>query len=146
MRDSLEKSDESTKPALQWITHSQLQSLLVLTSACLVLMAGYWFYLGGHRGELIEIDRADPLTAKYEVDINRADWPEMVQLPGLGETLARRIIDDRREHGPFRDIDDLDRVDGIGLRTLERIRPYLIPIPDDADWAGLELETNERIQ
>jgi competence protein ComEA len=70
----------------------------------------------------------------------------MVQLPGLGETLARRIITDRQQRGPFRDIDDLDRVDGIGLRTLERIRPYLVPIPDDADWAGLELETNEKIQ
>jgi competence protein ComEA len=133
-----------TKPA--WITPSQLQSLLVLVSCCLVLMAGYWFYLGGHRGQLIEIDRADPLTAKYEVDINRADWPEMVQLPGLGETLARRIITDRQQNGPFRDLDDLDRVDGIGLRTLERIRPYLVPIPDDADWAGLEHETSEKIQ
>jgi competence protein ComEA len=146
MRNSPGKPEQSTKPATPWISHSQLQSLLMLSSACLVLMAGYWFYLGGHRGQLIEIDRADPLTAKYEVDINRADWPEMVQLPGLGETLARRIIADRQKHGPFRDIDDLDRVDGIGLRTLERIRPYLVPIPDDADWAGLELENSEVVQ
>jgi competence protein ComEA len=146
MRKSPAKHEQSTKAATAWITPSQLQSLLVLVSSCLVLMAGYWFYLGGHRGQLIEIDRADPLTAKYEVDINRADWPEMVQLPGLGETLARRIITDRQQRGPFRDIDDLNRVQGIGLRTLERIRPYLVPIPDDADWAGLELETNEKIQ
>jgi competence protein ComEA len=146
MRKSPNKHDQSTPPKSVWITHSQLQSLLVLVSSCLVLMAGYWFYLGGHRGQLIEIDRADPLTAKYEVDINRADWPEMVQLPGLGETLARRIIADRQEHGPFRDIDDLNRVDGIGLRTLERIRPYLMPIPDVADWAGLEHESGEQVQ
>jgi competence protein ComEA len=146
MHKSPNKNEQSTKATTAWMTHSQLQSLLVLVSSCLVLMAAYWVYLGGHRGQLIEIDRADPLTAKYEVDINRADWPEMVQLPGLGETLARRIITDRQQRGPFRDIDDLDRVDGIGLRTLERIRPYLVPIPDDADWAGLELETNEKIQ
>jgi competence protein ComEA len=146
MRQSPLKADQHPKPQTVWITHSQLQSLLVLTSACLVLMAGYWFYLGGHRGQLIEIDRADPLTAKYEVDINRAEWPEMVQLPGLGETLARRIIDDRNEHGPFRDLDELNRVQGVGPRTLERIRPYLIPIPDDADWAGLELENSEVVQ
>jgi competence protein ComEA len=146
MRKLSAKNVQSTKATTAWITPSQLQSLLVLVSCCLVLMAGYWFYLGGHRGQLIEIDRADPLTAKYEVDINRADWPEMVQLPGLGETLARRIITDRQQRGPFRDIDDLDRVDGIGLRTLERIRPYLIPIPDDADWAGVELENSEVVQ
>jgi competence protein ComEA len=133
-------------PAPSWIKRSQQQSLLVLVASCLVLMASYWLYLGGHRGRLIEIDRADPLTATYAVDVNRADWPEIVQLPGVGETLARRIISDRREHGPFRDIDDLDRVDGIGLRTLERIRPYLMPIPKDSDWAGLELESAERVQ
>jgi competence protein ComEA len=146
MRKSPTKFEQSTKATTAWITPSQLQSLLVLVSCCSVLMAAYWVYLGGHRGQLIEIDRADPLTAKYEVDINRAGWPEMVQLPGLGETLARRIITDRQQNGPFRDLDDLDRVDGIGLRTLERIRPYLVPIPDDADWAGLERETNEKIQ
>ncbi len=128
------------------IKESQHKTLLLLASSGLVLLACYWLYLGGHRGRLIEIDRARPLSAKYLVDINRADWPEMVQLPGLGETLAQRIIADRQQRGPFLDIDDLDRVDGIGLRTLERIRPYLLPIPKDTDWAGLELESGERIQ
>jgi competence protein ComEA len=141
-------TNESTQPGSSgsWIKRSQQQSLLVLVASCLVLMASYWLYLGGHRGRLIEIDRADPLTATYAVDVNRADWPEIVQLPGVGETLARRIISDRHEHGPFRDIDDLDRVDGIGLRTLERIRPYLMPIPKDSDWAGLELGDSEVMQ
>jgi competence protein ComEA len=108
-------------------------------------LACYWVYLGGHRGQLIEIDRAEPLTAKYLVDINRADWPEMVQLPGLGETLARRIISDRQANGPFQDLDDLDRVDGIGLRTLERIRPYLLPIPQDTNMVGLESDDVENV-
>ncbi len=129
-----------------WIKESQHRSLLFLVSSCLLALAGYWLYLGGHRGQLIVIDRADPLSAKYLVDINRADWSEMIQLPGVGETLAQRIIDDRRERGPFRDLEELDRVDGIGLRTLERIRPYLLPIPKDTDWAGLELETTGQIQ
>jgi competence protein ComEA len=115
-------------------------------SSCLLALACHWIYLGGHRGQLIEIDRAEPLTARYLVDINRADWPEMVQMPGLGETLARRIIADRQEHGPFKDIEDLDRIDGIGLRTLERMRPYLLPIPKDTDWAGLDDESADQIQ
>lgn len=129
-----------------WIKESQHKSLLVLVTSCVLMLASYWVYLGGHRGQLIEIDRAEPLSAKYLVDVNKADWPEMIQLPGLGETLALRIIADRQEHGPFLDVDDLDRVDGIGLRTLERIRPYLMPIPKDTDWAGLELENAERVQ
>lgn len=133
-------------PRQPWIKESQHKSLLVLVSSCVLMLASYWLYLGGHRGQLIEIDRAEPLSAKYLVDVNKADWPEMIQLPGLGETLALRIIADRRKHGPFLDLDELDRVEGIGLRTLERIRPYLMPIPKDTDWAGLELENAERVQ
>lgn len=131
------------RPRKSWIRETQLRSLFVLAAGTLSAFAGYWLYLGGHQGKLIEIDRARPLTAKYLIDVNKADWPEMVQLPGLGETLARRIISDRRERGPFRDIEDLNRVEGIGLRTLERIRPYVMPIPRDTDWAGLELESGE---
>lgn len=133
-------------PGQPWIKESQHKSLLVLVSSCALMLATYWMYLGGHRGHLIEIDRAEPLSAKYLVDVNKADWPEMIQLPGLGETLARRILADRQERGPFHDVEDLDRVDGIGLRTLERIRPYLMPIPQDTDWARLELESAARVQ
>jgi competence protein ComEA len=99
-------------------------------------MGVYWFVKGGHRGELIEIDRAEPLTARYLVDINKADWPELAELPELGETLARRIVDSRADAGPFGDHDDLLRVNGIGPRTLEKMRPYLLPMPDQQDVAG----------
>lgn len=104
----------------------------------LTLMASYWLYRGGHRGQLIDIDRAAPLSASYQVDINHADWPEIIQLPGLGQTLAQRIVSDRRQNGPFQRIEDLQRVTGIGQRTLERLRPYLLPIPQETDWATVE--------
>ena len=129
-----------------WIKPSQHRTLLVIIASWSLALACQWIYLGGHRGQLIEIDRAEPLTAEYLVDVNRADWPEMVQLPGLGETLAKRIVADRQKHGPFQDIDDLDRVNGIGLRTLERLRPYLLPIPKDTDWASLEGQQDEFVQ
>ncbi|NOZ40570.1 MAG: helix-hairpin-helix domain-containing protein [Planctomycetes bacterium] len=106
----------------------------------------YWWYLGGHRGGLVEIERASPFEAKFLVDINRADWPEIIQLPGLGEILAQRILADRHDNGPFFDVDDLVRVNGIGVKTLEKIRPYLLPIPKDSDWAELEFESNEKLQ
>jgi competence protein ComEA len=96
----------------------------------------YCFVQGGHRGELIEIDRAEPLTARYLVDINKADWPEFAELPELGETLARRIVESRNEAGLFGDHDDLMRVNGIGPRTLERLKPYLLPMPGQEDVAG----------
>ena len=49
------------------------------------------------------------------------------QVPALGETLARRIVDSRLEDGAYADHEDLLRVQGIGPRTLERMKPYLRP-------------------
>jgi competence protein ComEA len=102
----------------------------------LVGMGVYWFVQGGHRGELIEIDRAEPLTARYLVDINAAEWPELAELPEVGETLARRIVESRATAGPFGDHDDLLRVNGIGPRTLDTLRPYLLPMPQQDVVAG----------
>lgn len=102
----------------------------------LVSMGLYWLAQGGHRGRLIEIDRAEPLTARYQVDINQADWPELAELPDIGEMLARRIVDSRATQGPFRDHDDLMRVNGIGPRRLDGMKPFLLPMPDQADVAG----------
>ncbi|RIK80777.1 MAG: hypothetical protein DCC67_08900 [Planctomycetota bacterium] len=98
-------------------------------------MAAYWWRHGGHRGGLIDVDRAEPLAAKFQVDVNRAEWPELVQLPGVGQTLAQRIVAERRQDGAFRDWDDLRRVSGLGPRTLQRIKPYLLPIPQDGELA-----------
>ena len=99
-------------------------------------MAAYFVVQGGFRGGLIEIDRAGPLEARFRVDINQAEWPELSQLPEVGETLARRIVDSRTANGPFRDNDDLRRVRGIGPRTMERIKPYLLPMPGQHEVAG----------
>jgi competence protein ComEA len=101
-----------------------------LTLAALVSLAGYWISHGGIQGRLIEIDRAPEQTARFAVDINAADWPELAELPGVGETLARRIVETRQAQGPFADHEDLRRVRGIGPRTLERLRQYLLPMAE----------------
>lgn len=98
--------------------------------AGLAAMIAWWCLRGGLRGGMVELDRADVKTARFEVDINTADWPELLQLPEIGETLAKRIVDSRRTGGPFRDHRDLMRVRGIGPKTLDTIRPYLRPMPD----------------
>jgi competence protein ComEA len=107
-------------------------------------MVGWWIAQGGLRGRLIEIDRAEPLRASFQVDINRADWPELAQLPGIGETLARRIVESRRRDGPFLDHQDLNRVHGIGPKTLEEIRLYLLPLPPQRAVAGQQPRSQKR--
>ena len=59
------------------------------------------------------------------VDINTADTEQLQTLQGIGPALAQRIIDDRRENGPYRTVEDLLRVSGIGEKTLEGIRDHI---------------------
>jgi len=107
-----------------------------LLLAAMAAMAGWWVSHGGLQGRLLEVEQAEPQTARFEVDINKAQWPELVQLPGIGEILAKRIVESRETRGPFVDHDDLRRIRGIGPKTLEGIRPYLRPIPDHRTVAG----------
>jgi competence protein ComEA len=111
-------------------------SLGVLIASALALLAAAWWRHGGGRGGLVDVDRAAPLVAKFQVDVNRADWPELIQLPGVGLVLAERWIAERERGGEFQSLEDLSRIRGVGPRTLERIRPYLLPIPTDVEWAS----------
>ena len=104
---------------------------VTVAAGLLIALAGmliYWWSHGGHRGRLVELDDDTPQTALFQIDLNSADWPEITQLPRIGETLARRIVDNRQEYGPFRSVDELNRVPGIGPKTIARTRPYLLPI------------------
>lgn len=56
------------------------------------------------------------------VDVNRANADELASLDGIGPKLAARIVAAR----PFRSVDDLARVRGIGRRRLARLRPRLV--------------------
>ena len=120
---------EPTRQLRPWLRRADQAIVAVAVLAALAGMGAYWVVQGGLRGELIEIDRTPPLVAKFLVDINQADWPELAELPEIGPTLARRIVTARESGGPFVDHEDLRRVRGIGPLTLERMRPYLLPMP-----------------
>jgi competence protein ComEA len=102
-----------------------------LVVVALAVMAGWWIVEGGLFGRVVEIDKVEPLTARFIVDINTADVPELLQLPGIGRTLAGQIVESRQTGGPFTSQNDLMRVKGIGLKKFKKIRPYLQPIPKD---------------
>jgi len=67
---------------------------------------------------------------KKPVDLNTADAETLQKVPGIGEALARRIIEFRNEHGPFEKVDDLLNVRGIGTTSLEKLRPHLTVKPN----------------
>jgi competence protein ComEA len=70
-----------------------------------------------------ELERERPPT--YRIDLNRASRAELLQVPGIGPSLADRIEAYSREHGGFQSVDELTRVRGIGPATLDRVRPWL---------------------
>ena len=111
-------------------------AVAVLVMVGLGATVTWWLSQGGQQGRLIELEEAEPRTASFQVDVNSAHWPELAQLPGIGETLARRIVDSRQTDGPFLDHDDLKRIRGIGPKKVEEVRPYLVPIPDGNALAG----------
>lgn len=102
--------------------------LAIFAGLALVGMIVYWFAQDGASGELTEFDEQQQRQALFQVDLNSADWPELTALPDIGEALARRIVAYRAEHGPFLSHEDLDRVYGIGPKTVDRLRLYLLPI------------------
>lgn len=59
------------------------------------------------------------------VSLNQATASDLEGLPGVGPVLAGRIVDWREAHGPFRSIDELDEVSGIGSALLEQLRPLV---------------------
>jgi competence ComEA-like helix-hairpin-helix protein len=106
----------------------QVLLAVVVLLATLSIFA-YWCLRIWHREDLIEFDKAPPLEAAFQVDINRAGWPEIMQLPGIGETTARTIVKVRETEGPFINLEDLEkRVHGIGPRMAAEIAPFLAPL------------------
>jgi len=64
-----------------------------------------------------------------KVNINRAEVWLLEALPGIGETLAQRIVTYRQQNGPFRNTSELIKVEGIGTAIYERIKD-LITVAD----------------
>lgn len=125
------------KPPPRWLLRRLDQAVIAgLALFALVAIGLFWLAHGGHRGRLIEIDRADPLKVEFLVDVNQAEWPELTTLPDVGETLAKRIVAHRQQHGGFQSIDELQQVRGIGPKTFERLKPYVRTITPDGAVAG----------
>jgi len=59
------------------------------------------------------------------ININSASESEFETLPKIGPVMAKRIVEDRRQNGPFRSIEELQRVKGIGSKTFEMIKEYI---------------------
>lgn len=113
----------------------------ILACACLILAAFlFGLYLGRNiSGTEIQTSVLTPQTTSSSVpssqstsgaatqtsgkiNINTADLYTLMTLPGIGETYAQRIVDYRTANGPFKNIEDIKNVEGIGEKRYESIK------------------------
>ncbi|MEJ2581094.1 MAG: helix-hairpin-helix domain-containing protein [Acidobacteriota bacterium] len=69
---------------------------------------------------------ADGQQPNGVVNINNASAEELQLLPRVGPALAGRIIEFREANGPFRSVDEIIAVKGIGERSFENLKPYIV--------------------
>ena len=108
--------------------------LVGITSAFLCLLVGIFVGRNANQGYIPIQNAIDTYTQPtingtiaYDgrIDLNTATIQQLQLLPGIGSTLAQRIIDYRAEHGNFASIEDLLQVNGIGEKKLEAIKAYV---------------------
>ncbi len=103
---------------------------MTLMALALVILATQAVHMAAHQG-----GGTPQAAVRSTIDPNRAPWCEFTVLPRIGESLARRITEYRREASGRTDGDarrpvfqsaaDLDEVRGIGPKTVLRIAPFL---------------------
>ena len=115
---------------------------ILLAAVFLAFSAGWFLHdRGGARPVRVEtqrtLEQTEPmelpaptpnpgtLIPEEKIDINTADLETLMTLPGIGETRAQAIIDDRQANGPFRIPEDLTRVSGIGESILAGFIDYI---------------------
>jgi competence protein ComEA len=65
------------------------------------------------------------LPAEKSINLNSAKFEELVNLPGIGEKTAQKIIEYREQHKRFKNINELLNVKGIGEAKLAKIKKYI---------------------
>jgi competence protein ComEA len=93
-------------------------------SVAVVVLFGLLLYRGYGNGYRVQPSLQN--VAPLPLDVNAADRTELLQIPGVGPTLADAILTHRSTFGPFQSLEELDGVPGIGVKTLDKLRNWLV--------------------
>jgi competence protein ComEA len=99
--------------------------LLAVNLAIRVKDQDHWHIPAVGEQPLIQSAGAETVTSNGKIDFNSAGAKLLETLPGIGEVRAQAIIQYREQNGPFKRIEDLLAVPGIGPAILEGIRDLI---------------------
>ena len=107
-------------------TEKLLLGLTALFLAGLLLLSVYDRQQSGKEPAAVETERTaaqeEVLAELVPLNLNSATEAELAGLPGIGEELARRIVEYREVHGPFDTVEEIMEVSGIGEKKFEDMK------------------------
>jgi competence ComEA-like helix-hairpin-helix protein len=101
----------------------RLRGIRSRSRACVILVVGIFILFG--QG----ISSAQKKPPAKPIDLNTATLEQLEQLPGVGPTTAKAIMQFREKSGPLKRVEDLLAIHGISKSRLEKLRPYVTVTP-----------------
>jgi competence protein ComEA len=83
----------------------------------------------------VSLAAGDEKKPEPKVNINTATVEELAKLPGVGKSIAQRIVNHREKSGKFRTVEELLVIRGISRRKLEQLRPLITVDAEEAEEA-----------
>ena len=88
-------------------------------------------------------DNASPqYLTKHPLDLNKITREQLEALPGVGPSLAQKILDYRAQNSGFKSVDELDSVSGIGEKKLAALKPLLYVVDVEASVSSATATQN----
>ena len=105
----------------------RIAAILLGLAAAVMIVCVIIRSVSARREAAVALAPAAPAAAEHYgmIDLNTATEAELCELPGIGPTLAERMVRWRGENGGFHGRDDVLAVEGIGVKTFEKIEPYI---------------------
>jgi competence protein ComEA len=93
--------------------------------ASLALAAAFAAYPAAQAAQKAAPARAEARPAAASINLNTATAAELEKLPGIGQKVAARIVEYREKNGPFKKVEELMNVQGIGEKSFLQFRSQL---------------------